>query len=127
VVRAVDTAGRAVLFAGTTVVIALLGLLVIGLASTRSLAVAISAGVLMAMLASLTLLPALLGFAGANIDRLAIGRPAAGRPTQQSVWYRWSRLVQRRPDPIAAVGLAFLLLLTAPVFAMRLGFGDASN
>ena len=127
VVRALDTAGRAVLFAGTTVVIALLGLLVIGLASTRSLAVAVSAGVLVAMLASLTLLPAMLGFVGRNIDRLSIGRPAAGKPSRHSLWYRWSRLVQRRPGPIAAAGLASILLLTAPVFAMRLGFADASN
>ena len=127
VVRAMDTAGRAVLFAGTTVVIALLGLLVIGLASTRSLAVAISAGVLTVMAASLTLLPALLGFVGRNIDRLSIGRPAAGRPGHRSLWYRWSRLVQRRPAPIAAGGLAIILLLAAPVLTMRLGFGDASN
>ena len=127
VVRAMDTAGRAVLFAGTTVVIALLGLLVVGLAATRSLAVAVSSGVLMVMLASLTLLPALLGFAGRHIDRFSIGWHRLDRGGQTSVWYRWSRVVQSRPIPIAAVGLSVLLVLTAPVVSMRLGFGDAGN
>ncbi len=127
VVRAVDTAGRAVLFAGTTVVIALLGLLIVGLAATRSLAVAVSAGALMVMFASLTLLPALLGFAGHHIDRLSIGRRRLDRGGHTSVWFRWSRLVQRRPAPVAVAGLAVLLALTAPVVSMRLGFGDAGN
>ena len=127
VVRAVDTAGRAVLFAGTAVVIALLGLLVVGLTVTRSLAVAVSSGVLMVMLASLTLLPALLGFAGRHIDRLSIGRRRLDRGGHTSVWYRWSRVVQRRPGPVAALGLTVLLVLTAPVVSMRLGFGDAGN
>jgi putative drug exporter of the RND superfamily len=127
VVRAVDTAGRAVLFAGTAVVIALLGLLVVGLAATRSLAVAVSSGVLMAMLASLTLLPAMLGFAGRHIDRLSVGRRRLDRGGHTSVWYRWSRVVQRRPGPVAAVGFTVLIVLTAPVVSMRLGFGDAGN
>ncbi len=127
VIRAVDTAGRAVLFAGTAVVIALLGLLVVGLAATRSLAVAVTSGVLMVMLASLTLLPALLGFAGRHIDRLSIGRGPLDRGGTTSAWYRWSRVVQRRPAPVAAVGFAVLLVLTAPVVSMRLGFGDAGN
>ncbi|MFP5488673.1 MAG: MMPL family transporter, partial [Acidimicrobiia bacterium] len=127
IVRAVDTAGRAVLFAGTTVVVALLGLLAIGLASTRSLAVAVSAGVLVAVLASLTLLPALLGYVGRRIDRLSIRRRTTLRPGERSFWYRWSRLVQRRPGPIAVAGLALIFVLTAPALSMRLGFADASN
>ncbi len=129
VARALGTAGRAVGFAGTTVVISLLGLLLVGLASTRSLAVAASAGVLMVMLASLTLLPALLGFAGRAIDRLGLPhrrhRGDSGATT--SLWYRWSRVVQHRPWPVAFVGLALLLGLSAPVLGMRLGFGDAGN
>ena len=127
VVRAMDTAGRAVLFAGTAVVIALLGLLVVGLAATRSLAVAVSSGVLVVMLASLTLLPALLGFAGRHIDRLSIGRRRIYQGGHTSVWYRWSRVVQRRPGPVAAIGFTVLLVLSAPVVSMRLGFGDAGN
>jgi RND superfamily putative drug exporter len=128
VARAFDTAGRAVLFAGTTVVISLLGLLLVGMASTRSLAVAASAGVLMVMLASLTLLPALLGFAGRTIDRFGLPhRKAATSDDGGSFWRRWSRFVQRRPWPVAIVGLVVLLALAAPVVSMRLGFGDAGN
>jgi putative drug exporter of the RND superfamily len=127
VMRSAATAGRAVLFAGGTVVIALLGLLVIGLPSTRSLALAISAGVLMVMLASLTLVPALLGFAGKRIDRLSVRRRRPAPTGTVSVWARWSRTVQRHPGPAAAVALVVLVALSAPVLSMRLGFGDAGN
>ena len=103
--RALDTAGRAVLFAGCTVIIAILGLFTIGLDLIRGLAVGISIGVLMTMLAALTLLPAILGFVGNNIDRLGLPhRRRAERAGHQSVWYRWSRVIQRRPWP-AALGL----------------------
>ncbi|MGD9797963.1 MAG: MMPL family transporter [Acidimicrobiia bacterium] len=126
---ALATAGRAVLFAGTTVIISLLGLLIVGLDSMESLAVAMATGVFMVMAASVTLLPALLGFVGHNIDRLGLphrqGR--AERTGEQSVWWRWSRFVQRRPWPIAIVGLVVLLALSAPTLGIRLGFGDAGN
>ena len=126
--RAFDTAGRSVLFAGCTVIVSLLGLLLVGLASTRSLAVAASAGVLMVMLASLTLLPALLGFAGRNIDKLGLPHRRHSTGDQgSSFWRRWSGVVQRRPWPAAATGLVVLLVLGAPVLSMRLGFGDAGN
>src|SRR5262245_3514568 len=71
-VRAINTAGRAVLFAGGTVVIAMLGLFVIGLAYLRGLAVGVSIGVLTTMVASVTLLPAVLGFVGRNIDKFGL-------------------------------------------------------
>jgi RND superfamily putative drug exporter len=123
--RAINTAGRAVLFAGATVVISLLGLVVVGLASTRSLAVAAASGVLMVMLASLTLLPALLGFVGRNIDRLRI--PHLRHRNNSGLWRRWSRVVQRRPWPIAVASTFVLLTLAAPAFGMRLGFSDTGN
>ncbi len=98
VVRAIDTAGRAVLFAGTTVMISVLGLLLTELSSTQGVAIAISIGVLMTMLAALTLLPALLGFVGTNIDRLGLPhRTRKQRPGRRTFWYRWSRTLQRRP------------------------------
>jgi RND superfamily putative drug exporter len=126
VVRSIDTAGRAVLFAGTTVMISVLGLLLMNLSTTRGVAVAISLGVLMTMLASVTLLPALLGFVGRNIDRLRLPHRKQ-RETRQSFWYRWSRVLQRRPWPAFLIGIFVLLLLAAPVLGMRLGFGDAGN
>jgi RND superfamily putative drug exporter len=126
--RALDTAGRAVLFAGSTVIIAILGLFTIGLDMIRGLAVGISIGVLMTMLASLTLLPAILGFVGTNIDKLGLPhRRRAERAGRESVWYRWSRVIQRRPWPALLASTAVLLLLTIPLFGLRLGFGDAGN
>ena len=128
VVRAIDTAGRAVLFAGTTVVISVLGLLLMKTSIMRGVAVGISIGVLMTMLASVTLLPALLGFVGRKIDKF--GLPHRKRPEgeiKESGWQRWSHLIQRRPWPAAILGLLFLLVLTVPLLSIRLGFADAGN
>jgi RND superfamily putative drug exporter len=125
VITAVDTSGRAVLFAGVTVVISLLGLVFMGLDIMRGLAVGASTGVLMTMAASVTLLPAILGFVGRNIDRL--GLPHRKGTNRVSLWYRWSRVVQRRPLLGAAAGLAILVVAALPVFSMRLGFADAAS
>jgi RND superfamily putative drug exporter len=128
VVQALDTAGRAVLFAGTTVIIALLGLLVLNLDTFRGVAVGTSIGVLTTMLGSVTLLPALLGFAGTKIDKFGLPhrRRATGEP-RATFWFRWSRVVQRRPWPAFVAALVVLLVLAFPVFSLRLGFGDAGN
>jgi RND superfamily putative drug exporter len=127
-VRALDTAGRAVLFAGCTVIIAVLGMFVIGLDMIRGLAVGISLGVLTTMVAALTLLPAMLGFVGRNIDRLGLPhRRRAEGGDRQSVWYRWSRLIQRRPWPAVIASSTVLVVLALPTFAIHLGFGDAGN
>jgi putative drug exporter of the RND superfamily len=126
--RALDTAGRAVLFAGCTVIIAILGLFTIGLDMIRGLAVGISIGVLMTMLAALTLLPAILGFVGTNIDKFGLPhRRRAERASRQTIWYRWSRVIQRRPWTALLLSTAVLIVLTIPLFGMRLGFGDAGN
>jgi RND superfamily putative drug exporter len=128
VVRSVDTSGRAVLFAGTTVLISILGLLLIGQSVIRGVAIAIAIGVAMTMVASVTLLPALLGFVGRNIDRLGLPhRRRAETSGHESVWYRWSRVLQRRPWPALVVGFVILLTLAVPTVAMRLGFSDAGN
>jgi putative drug exporter of the RND superfamily len=128
IMRALDTAGRAVLFAGCTVIIAILGLFTIGLDMIRGLAVGISIGVLMTLLAALTLLPAIIGFVGRNIDKFGLPhRRRAERAGRQSVWYRWSRVIQRRPWPALLASAAVLILLTIPLFGLRLGFGDAGN
>jgi RND superfamily putative drug exporter len=125
-VLALDTAGRAVLFAGSTVVIALLGLLVLNLDTFRGVAVGTTIGVLLTMAAAITLLPALLGFTGRNIDKLRLPHRKE-RAREQSFWYRWSRVVQRRPWPAFLGALVLLVVLAVPVFGLRLGFGDAGN
>jgi RND superfamily putative drug exporter len=127
VAHSLDTAGRAVLFAGSTVVISVLGLFAMNQAMMNAVALAASFGVLMTMLASLTLLPAVLGFVGRNIDRLALPNHAREERTAGSFWFRWSRLMQRHPVPALVVGLAILVVLALPVFSMRLGFGDAGS
>ena len=122
------TAGRAVMFAGTVVVISLLGLLLMNFAIVRGVAISASAAVLVTMLASITLLPALLGFAGHNIDRFRIpfrhNRVSDG---ERSLSYRWSRVVQHRPWPAALLGAAVLIVLALPLFGMRLGSADQGN
>jgi len=125
---ALSTAGRAVLFAGATVVIALLGLFVVGLPFMDGLAVAAIVAVALVLAAALTLLPAIFGFAGMAIDRLHIpgllARPGA---TSRGFWGRWSRTVQKRPWMCAAAALAVLAVLAVPLFSMRLAFSDAGN
>lgn len=122
-----DTAGRAVLFAGTTVVVSVLGLLVVGLDVNRSLAVAAAAGVAMTMVAAVTLLPAVLGFVGRTIDRFGLPHRHRATDGTSGVWVRWSRFIQRRPVLPALLVTALLVALALPAAAMRLGFGDAGN
>ncbi len=127
VVHAIDTSGRAVLFAGGTVVISLAGLFLIGLAFIRGLAIGAGAAVLLVMAASVTLLPAVLGFVGHTIDRFALPTAKRPRPVERSFWTRWSRVLQRHPWFAAIAGLAILLGLALPALGLRLGVADAGN
>ena len=127
VVRAIDTAGRAVLFAGCTVVISLLGLFLMGVDFVNGMAVGTSVTVGIVMLASITLLPAILGFAGRTIDRFSVRRKREPKPREQQFWFRWSRVVQRRPWPSFVVGFLILVVLAIPMFSMRLAFPDAGG
>jgi RND superfamily putative drug exporter len=171
---AMDTAGRSVLFAGTTVVISLLGMLLMGIGFIGGLGITASVTVAVTVVASLTLLPALVGFAGSNIERtrwrglvaagfVAIGLAGAGlkapaiiglgfglallavllgsflpilkrevphrppKPRRETVAYRWSRVIQRRPWTATLAAAAFLLVLAIPFLELRLGFSDESN
>jgi RND superfamily putative drug exporter len=131
VIEAVSTAGRSVIIAGSTVVIAILGLFITGLPYMYGVAISASLAVLVVMLASITLLPALLSYLGPRVDRLRI--PYLGRRLDRpegdsnSPAARWSHAVQRRPWTAAIVAAAILLALAAPALGMRLGFPDAGN
>jgi len=143
---AMSTAGRSVLFAGVTVTIGMLGLLVLRMPLLNGVAIAASATVAMTVLGSLTLLPALLGFTGTRLARpsrfrlrRAAGRarpgvtadPAGGetgrnknssRPAAQ----RWAALIQRRPVIAAVLSAAAILVLAAPALGMKLSMPDES-
>ena len=131
VVEAVTTAGRSVIIAGSTVVIAVLGLFLTGLPYMYGVALSASLAVLVVMLASITLLPAILSFLGPRVDRLRI--PVLGRRLDRpegdgdSPAARWSHLVQRHPWTAVIASTAVLLALAAPALGMRLGFPDAGN
>ncbi len=150
VLQAIDTAGRAVLFAGSTVVIALLGMMLLGVDFLYGVAISASIGVLLVMFASLTLLPALLTIAGHKVahgGRRARARaaraesadgadatpsgsggsPVADGPTGSGAWLRWSRFVGAHSRPIALASAVLMLAIAAPATALRLGSSDASN
>jgi len=119
------TAGRAVVFAGCTVVISMFGLFFMGVQFLYGLAIGAIFAVLVVMFASITLLPAVLGFAGRAIDRWQI--PGLNRKDHQGVHtfsYRWSRQVQRHPWPTALIGLIIMCALAYPALSIRLGFSD---
>ncbi|GAB90759.1 MMPL family transporter [Gordonia rhizosphera] len=127
VVAAMDTAGRAVAFAGATVTIAIAGLLTQGGVIGPTMTLAGCAGVLAVMLAALTLLPALLAIVGTRVNKLAIPGLRTRPGTDGVLAQRWSRTVQRHPWGGVLVALAILIVLSIPVLDLRLGFGDAGN
>jgi len=128
VLLSLNTSGRAVLFAGITVVIALLGMWMMNLEFIRAVSTSAVIAVFLTMAAALTLLPALLGFAGRNIDKFGLPhRKEAPGEIRKSFWYRWSRVIQGNPWPALIVSAGLLIILTIPAASMRLGFGDAGN
>ena len=130
VIEAVSTAGRSVLIAGSTVIIAMLGLFLVGLSYMHGVALAASISVLTVMVGAITLLPALLSFAGHRVNSLRIpvlGRRRTPSTSSDSPALRWSRLVQRHPWRYAIAATVVLLALAAPALGMRLGFADAGN
>ncbi|MGW2202941.1 MMPL family transporter [Streptomyces sp. NPDC001774] len=124
---ALDAAGRTVFFAGCTVIIALMGLVALGLGSLQGVALAVALTVLVTMAASLTLLPALLGIFGRRIQRQVAKRAAKARREEGARWRGWATAVQRRPWAALLVSVAALGALAAPALDMRLGFADAGN
>src|SRR6266508_1379711 len=128
VLEAVTSAGRSVLIAGTTVVISFLGLFLLGVSFLYAVAISVSLAVLIVMVAAVTLLPALLAFAGHRVNRLHV--PRLRRLTSfggETLAGRWSRLVERRAWPATIGGAAVLIALAAPAMGLRFGFPDAGN
>ena len=133
IVNAVNTSGRAVLFAGIIVCIALLGMFALGVTFLYGLAIAAAIGVLFTMIAALTLLPAFLGFIGPRVlsrrqksDLAANGPRVVGAGTK-GFWPRWAAFIQRRPVVPAVVALVVVVLVALPFFSLRLGSSDQGN
>jgi RND superfamily putative drug exporter len=127
VVFAGSTAGRAVVFAGSTVVISIFGLVLMGRDYLWGVALATSLAVSVVVFASVTVLPALLGFAGHSIDRLRLPWFRHDVDGRRTLSWRWSRVMQRRPLAAGLGALAVLLVLTAPATDLRFGMPDAGN
>src|SRR5581483_11804674 len=139
-IEAMDTTGRAILLAGTTVIIALLGMFATGVSFMYGLAIASVLAVLMTLAASLTVLPALLSKWGHRLVRAPGTRRrlfSRRSPTPSDVeavavasrsrWRQWSQVVQARPWPLAILSLGLMVALLLPVFALRLNPSDAGN
>jgi putative drug exporter of the RND superfamily len=126
--RATATAGQAVIFAGGTVIIAIGGLVVAGIPAATIMGASAAIVVAVMVLASITLLPALLGFAGAGIDRWRVpGMKARVEAGENNLWGRWARHVAHRPWRYLLASVLVLGLLAVPVLDMRLAMPDAST
>ena len=128
IVAAASTAGRSVLFAGSTVVIALLGLWAAGMPAVGYVGTAASFIVGLAVLVALFVLPAILGLVGRHINRWQV--PGLAVPMAESETgfaYRMSRFVQRHSFICVVAALGLLLLMAAPVLDIRLGTSDPGN
>ncbi|MDA1358275.1 MMPL family transporter [Glycomyces luteolus] len=124
---ALDTAGRSVLFAGSVVIVALMGLFALGLGSLQAVAIAVALTVLVTMLASVTLLPALLALFGKRIEKSVRKRAAKAKRAPGSRWVGWSRFVEKRAWLAIIVVTAGLAALATPLLDLRLGFADAGT
>src|SRR5207248_3527917 len=120
-ITAMRTAGRAVLFAGGTVMLAMLGLYIVGLPFIRGMGLGVVLVVIPTVLTATTVLPAILGHAGGHLDRWRPpglrGRQLTGR---SAGWARWATRVQRHPIVAMSAALLVLGALAAPALSMRL-------
>jgi uncharacterized membrane protein YdfJ with MMPL/SSD domain len=125
--KAVATAGSAVVFAGTTVIIALVGLTVVGIPFLTVMGLAAAGTVAVAVAIALTLTPALLGFAGervARVNRVLGYRPKRRGPGQEKLSLRYVRQVTRHPIAVLVAGVAVLLVVAVPALDLKLGLPD---
>ncbi len=131
IITAVNTSGRAVLFAGATVVVALLGMLVLGFSFLDGLGIAAAVTVLITMFAALTLLPSLLAFQKMRVlsrrERRRLQESGPEPALLEGGWQRWAAFVARRPRTLSAVALLVILALALPVFSLNLGISDQGS
>lgn len=122
-ISALATAGRAVLFAGSTVILSLFGMFIMGINFIYGLSLGAIFAVLMTMLASVTLVPAIIGFAGQKL----VAKEHRRRHHRESAAYRWSHMVQNHPWLMGGGAAAVLVVLALPLFSIRLGQADQGN
>jgi RND superfamily putative drug exporter len=131
IVDALDTSGRAVMFAGITVCIALLGMFALGVSFLYGVAIAAAIVVTFTVFSALTLLPALLALFGPRLlSRRARRRLAAGEFASSDggrFWTSWAERVRRHPIPMALLGVVIMGLIAIPFFSLRLGSSDAGS
>ena len=131
IIDALDTSGRAVMFAGVTVCIALLGMFALGVSFLYGVAISASIAVLFTVISALTLLPAMLGFLGTRVlGRKARRKIAAGERTvsdESPAWNRWAHTLRQRPALFAAAATGLMLVIAIPFVSMRLGSADAGS
>ncbi|MCO5216959.1 MAG: MMPL family transporter [Thermomicrobiales bacterium] len=124
---AINTAGRSVAFAGTTVAIGLLGLAVIRIPFVTGIGIAGSVVVVISVLVAIFLMPAVLGLVGRSILKWRIPGLGNGDGSRNSIWFSWGRFLQRKPGLIAIITVIFLAALATPIVDMHLGLSDAGN
>lgn len=128
-IKSVGTAGRAVLFAGSTVILALLGMFVLGIQFFDGLAIAATAAVLMVMLSALVMLPALLSLLGVRVFglRLPWGKDPATTPENPRRWRNYATFLQKKPLVPFLLSLIVVGALAFPALSLNLGFPDDSS
>jgi len=130
-VQAMNTSGRAVLFAGGTVLIAMLGLLALRVDFLTGVGVAAAIMVAFAVAVAATLLPALFAVFGTRVlsrsQRAQLARDGASDVDASGAWARWAAFVQKRPVPLAVSAAVVMAILIVPAFSLRLGSSDAGN
>jgi RND superfamily putative drug exporter len=131
IVDSLDTSGRAVMFAGITVCIALLGMFALGVSFLYGVAIAASITVAFTVLAALTLLPALLGFVKVRVlprrQRKAHAQGGVDVPNPGGFWVRWSGVINKQPIVVAALAALVMLAIAIPFLSMRIGSSDSGS
>ena len=130
-IRSLNTSGRAVLFAGATVIVALLGLFVLGVSFLNGVAVASAIVVLTTMTAAVTLIPALLGIIGMRAlsrkERRKLEEQGPSDPKLDGFWPKWAQIVQEHRVVLGVAALIVMLALAIPALSLRLGSSDAGQ